>query len=209
MHVLRKSKPFFTVCESTRYGPTCSLECADSCVNNTCNNYTGSCMYGCQEGFYGYQCDRDCYSCPTGCDRITGECIGDCPVGRFGKICNKTCSKDCKNRCNKNNGSCVEGCVPGNFWDFCNETCDDRCFSCCESRTENSKNILIFEKKKPAIFQTYLLFFILRCWMLTMSNVDFTVKPMQDSCTENLSFLIGVCVVLCISVVVNGCTITW
>lgn len=75
-HVLRKSKPFFTVCESTRYGPTCSLECADSCVNSTCNNYTGSCMYGCQEGFYGDQCDRDwSYSCPTGCDRITGECI--------------------------------------------------------------------------------------------------------------------------------------
>lgn len=160
-HVLRKSKPFFTVCESTRYGPTCSLECADSCVNSTCNNYTGSCIYGCQEGFYGDQCDRDCYSCPTGCDRITGECIGDCPVGGFGKFCNKTCSKDCKNRCNKNTGSCKEGCVFGNFGDFCNETCDDRCLSCCESRTENSKNMLIFEKKTRYISNISIIFYSL------------------------------------------------
>lgn len=51
-----------------------------------------------------------------------------------------------KNTCNKNNGSCVEGCVPGDFGDFCNETCDDRCLSCCESRTDNSKHTLLFEK---------------------------------------------------------------
>lgn len=116
-------------------------------------------MYGCQERFYGDQCDIDCNSCPTGCDRITGQCIGDCPVGMFGEFCNKTCSEYCKNRCNKSTGSCEEGCVPGSIGDFCNETCDDRCLSCCESRTDNiySKNILIFEK--TAIFQTYLLFF--------------------------------------------------
>lgn len=60
-----------------------------------------------------------------------------------------------------------------------------------------------------AIFQTYLLFYF-SLLHVTLKNVDFfLVKTRQDSCTENLSILIGVCVVLCISVVVNGCTITW
>lgn len=157
MHEL-KSTLFFTVCDTTHYGPTCSLECADSCVNNTCNNTTGSCMYGCQERFYGDQCDIDCNSCPTGCDRITGQCIGDFPIGMFGEFCNKTCSEYCKNRCNKNTGSCEEGCVSGNFGDLCNETCDDRCLFCCESRTDNSKHRLYFFFLNYAIFQTYLLF---------------------------------------------------
>lgn len=148
------------------------MECSVNCLNNTCNSSTGSCIYGCQEGFYGGECDRDCDSCPTQCDRMTGQCIGECPEGRFGEFCNKTCSEDCKNKCNKTTGSCEEGCVLGNFGDFCNKTCDAQCLSSCDHKTEN-------------------------------------IKPMQDSCLENLSTLIGVCVILSISVVVNGCTITW
>lgn len=148
------------------------MECSVNCLNNTCNSSNGSCIYGCQEGFNGEECGRDCDSCPTQCDRKTGQCIGECPEGRFGEFCNKTCSEDCKNKCNKTTGSCEEGCVLGNFGDFCNKTCDAQCLSSCDQETEN-------------------------------------IKPMQDSCSENLSILIGVCVVLSISVVVNGCTIAW
>lgn len=37
----------------------------------------------------------------------------------------------------------------------------------------------------------------------------FIVKLLQDSTSENKIILIGVIVILCISVAVNGCTITW
>lgn len=39
--------------------------------------------------------------------------------------------------------------------------------------------------------------------------LSFTVKQWQDSISENKFILIGVTVILCISVAVNCCTITW
>lgn len=70
-------------------------------------------------------------------------------------------------------------------------------------------SIDFYLKKKPLNSKHiyYYLFFDVGCKQRKLFR--FKVKPRQDSCTEILSILIGVCVVLCISVVVNGCTITW
>lgn len=73
--------------------------------------------------------------------------------------------------------------------------------------TTVSIDFIFFFKLRNISNISIILFFVVTCNI--EKCLDFTVKPMQDSCTENLSILIGVCVVLCISVVVNGCTITW
>ena len=40
------------------YGVNCSVECG-TCVNNeVCHHINGSCLKGCDKGFYGQRCDQ-------------------------------------------------------------------------------------------------------------------------------------------------------
>lgn len=40
------------------YGKNCRNACSMHCVNETCNIFNGSCVYGCEEGFSGDRCDK-------------------------------------------------------------------------------------------------------------------------------------------------------
>lgn len=106
----------FTVCDATHYGFACSLGCSSNCLNNTCDNITGSCIL-----------------------------TGDCQVGKFGEMCRNICSEYCRNGCLKVTGICRDGCNVGKFGEFCNETCDARHKACCNQDTRKCKSKSIFE----------------------------------------------------------------
>lgn len=99
-----------TPCNGNSYGPNCSLTCGkclrvkakikvrdvfNSNHNNgdACNRETGACLYGCQPGYtgincespcepgwFGLNCSQRCPQCPEGrsctCDPVTGQCTG-------------------------------------------------------------------------------------------------------------------------------------
>ena len=45
-------------CDNRMYGVNCSEECG-TCINNeVCHHINGSCLKGCDKGFYGQRCDQ-------------------------------------------------------------------------------------------------------------------------------------------------------
>ncbi|WAR16664.1 PTPRS-like protein [Mya arenaria] len=119
-------------------------------INGYCNN-------GCQDGYWGdncnkkcmytkcYRCDRtngyicecrpgyygiDCESwCGTNCDTCdkTKGCLS-CKDDYWGSTCNKKCIINC-NVCSKSNGQC-NSCVNGYWGRFCDDKCGSQCKTC-------------------------------------------------------------------------------
>ncbi|XP_061194979.1 multiple epidermal growth factor-like domains protein 10 [Saccostrea echinata] len=112
-------------------------------------------VYGCNSGFYGYNCSLSCPN-PTCryCDIKDGVCQGckpgyqghqcelpcnryyygdackkrcACPEGTFGNYCKQNCSVNCgvPKTCNRTTGECQGGCQPG--WEGLQ--CDQSCSS--------------------------------------------------------------------------------
>uniref|UniRef100_A0A8W8MSG1 Multiple epidermal growth factor-like domains 10 n=1 Tax=Magallana gigas TaxID=29159 RepID=A0A8W8MSG1_MAGGI len=85
-------------CKERWYGVNCSQLCIGHCRDNTtCNHVTGQCDKGCDAGWTGLKCDRECVD------------------GTYGYACVKNCSGHCQNEssCNKQTGYCDRGCNPG------------------------------------------------------------------------------------------------
>ena len=40
------------------FGERCRYPCSKHCLNKTCNEVTGNCLYGCEMRFYGDKCDK-------------------------------------------------------------------------------------------------------------------------------------------------------
>lgn len=107
-------------CDSSQYGPDCSLNCSVYCKNG-CSRDSGTC-YSCIEGHYGDACDKKCGpGCVSGCNRYKGSCVcrpgwqGDrcdeCSQLYYGTSCNYKCSQNCiSGTCFAHNGSCDVGC---------------------------------------------------------------------------------------------------
>eukprot|EP00105_Crassostrea_gigas_P008584 XP_011423194.1 PREDICTED: cell death abnormality protein 1 [Crassostrea gigas] len=212
------------------------MECSAHCSNITCNNITGLCTFGCQAGFYGEKCDRDCSSCPTGCGNFTGRCFGDCPVGKFGVSCDKACNQGCKDGCMRDSGvcnRCMDGtygdlcdkscgtcptgcdrisgrcrgdCPVGMFGEFCNKTCSQHCRNGCIRLTGSCNDGCTVGKLGDFCNETCDARHEACCNQDTCTR---HFKQSQVPNTDNRSSLYVVITVLCISLLVNIITITW
>lgn len=69
----------------------CSKYCQKSVNMVSCNNVTGACLQGCQDGWYGDQCQNMCaQNCiDKECDRTTGHCTKGCSPGWKGFTCSE------------------------------------------------------------------------------------------------------------------------
>ncbi|XP_061168084.1 multiple epidermal growth factor-like domains protein 11 [Saccostrea echinata] len=111
------------------------------CNNSKClygSDYCGQdrgCLYGCQPGFSGKNCDRTCSSGCIECDWDGHhESCTMCEPGRYGSGCTEICSKNCKinqSKCDQF-GRCIYGCNLGWRGDKCEEQdCDfENCVRC-------------------------------------------------------------------------------
>jgi len=104
---------------------TCSTTCLNvTCLDDACSNcdvINETCLHGCQQGWYGLQCENACpLHCATNnltssvCDQHDGACLNGCNPGHFGSGCNVTCATGCYGkRCDRVTGECVNGCLAG------------------------------------------------------------------------------------------------
>ena len=49
---------FLKGCIDGRYGNDCSKNCSQFCRNQTCEQNTGICAYGCLKGYTGGECNQ-------------------------------------------------------------------------------------------------------------------------------------------------------
>ncbi|XP_052692845.1 multiple epidermal growth factor-like domains protein 10 [Crassostrea angulata] len=204
-------------CTPGRFGEICVQICSSGCKNGTCDQKTGICLYGCKQNWsgdycnicestrYGPTCSLECAdSCVNStCNNYTGSCMYGCQEGFYGDQCDRDCYS-CPTGCDRITGECIGDCPVGRFGKLCNKPCSKDCKNRCNKNTGSCEEGCVFGNIGDFCNETC----DDRCLSCCDSKTD-NIKPRQDSCTENLSILIGVCVILCISVLVNGCTITW
>ena len=119
-------------CKPGYYGADCSSACI-GCNNEKCEKGTGTCIDGCQDGFFQlspgpcYKCFKTCTMCST--DTICSVC----QAGFYGPRCNTSCSGCIDGNCDINSGSCSLGCNSGFYTDsstgHCPQ-CQTNCTTC-------------------------------------------------------------------------------
>ncbi|XP_046556765.1 protein draper-like [Haliotis rubra] len=117
--------------ENCRPGPNKTAVSVLECDQNTsincipkCDNNTGDCIHGCNDGWYGENCSSRCNrKCANMSCTDSGSCAAGCAPGYAGTDC--SCFENCiLDVCHPNNGSCVKGCINGYYGTFCNISCD-------------------------------------------------------------------------------------
>ena len=81
--------------EKNMYTETCDKECPKNCLDgeteHLCDFSTGKCNLGCQLGFFGEECKKECGEhcivTDTNCERDTGKCTQGCDTGFQGDRC--------------------------------------------------------------------------------------------------------------------------
>ncbi|XP_053387668.1 cell death abnormality protein 1-like [Mercenaria mercenaria] len=87
-------------CVENRYGKifdyyTCGNICPERCLNQACDDDTGNCLYGCQDGYWGPTCSATCSdNCiESKCYSENGFCSRGCIKGFEGERC--SCPQNC------------------------------------------------------------------------------------------------------------------
>lgn len=135
-----------SVCDSCGigyYGETCNQNCSVHCKlfdrNQTCYKDIGTCIYGCEDGYWGKDCGK---TCPPECNNslcniTSGDCLDGCNEGFHGYHCTKQCGSNCANRkCNRLDGLCSDGCKLG--WSGLN--CTESCLSYCQECDQHNSS---------------------------------------------------------------------
>lgn len=119
----------------TRYGGCC--KCSDHCKGGVinCDNTNGTCLEGCEPGYYGDKCLEKCSDYCAGNGTICNSTTGECPLG---------CKKDwyfstCKYGCSLMNPHCTQ-CYTfkdnyNNFESGTCSTCSDGYYRSCHAST--------------------------------------------------------------------------
>ncbi|XP_062577544.1 uncharacterized protein LOC134239388 [Saccostrea cucullata] len=102
-------------CHFQHYGDNCA-PCSEKCLNQECDAFNGSCIYGCSNNLlkpphccvdykYGPSCAFDCGHCKDGkpCSKTNGTCFDGCEAGWTGILCLKISSSagDADEDCSK------------------------------------------------------------------------------------------------------------
>lgn len=95
-------------CAVGYFGTYCQSSCSQGCKNNLCAKDTGTCIDGCEPGYFndGELCLRCPYRCASCNDENT--CI-NCKSGYWGLQCQNDCPTECLS-CDTE-GRCIEGKV--------------------------------------------------------------------------------------------------
>lgn len=145
-------------CAPGYFGENCARQCGH-CRRGYCDQATGTCQFGCNDGFYGDSCEKPCpqncmvcnqtdgeclmcrelmwgsqcgYSCPPNCAFChvsTGKCL-ECVEGFHGENCDEPCGHCVGGMCIKDTGYCDYGCEDGWFGGNCNLQCFQNCSKC-------------------------------------------------------------------------------
>ncbi|XP_053391045.1 multiple epidermal growth factor-like domains protein 10 [Mercenaria mercenaria] len=120
------------ICDGDFYTATCTLPCSLHCSalpgSPKCNINNGICLNGCDNGYWGVNCDNRCYEgCNSDtCNQSDGFC-DNCTRTHYGHACQNRCSEHCVDNdassavCYKLNGTCLYGCQDG----YGGKTCED------------------------------------------------------------------------------------
>lgn len=212
-------------CVDGYWGPACDSQCPANCEEPTCTRTMGYCV-SCKSGYLGGACTLKCpmYCIEGVCDKSNGSCIKGCTAGQYGDTCNNTCSFGCVGEtCDQQSGTCNAGCKQnwtGRLCDGCDSnhyglSCSFVCNSDCVNDTCNGTNGFCTLGCKTGFYGNKC---DRQCTCCPSGCDRFTgrcngdcqnVKQSQVPSTENRSSLYVVIAVLCISLVVNICTITW
>ncbi|XP_025109242.1 epidermal growth factor receptor-like isoform X2 [Pomacea canaliculata] len=140
-------------CAEGLYGIRCEKRCSPGCRGG-CNQTTGRCLQGCDEGWTGDNCIEPCPDHLYGpnCVHPCGHCLGDvpcapssgicttgCEAGLYGPRCDKVCEHyyygaGCTKRCgrcrllqpcNAATGLCSGGCEAGWYGTHCDQACSN------------------------------------------------------------------------------------
>ncbi|KAH3875412.1 hypothetical protein DPMN_038677 [Dreissena polymorpha] len=80
-------------CANDWWGANCASVCGN-CKGDKCNQDTGACASGCDDGYYSLTCTTPCrYSGCQACDNL-GECVS-CKQGKYDTLCSLNCSDKC------------------------------------------------------------------------------------------------------------------
>ena len=112
-------------CVKAFWGPACSLNCPQTCIESDCDSYTGECLQGCEKRFWGDNCEKDCTTncLEFDCHRFNATCKQGCINGYYGMNCAIRCPDHClNNTCFKATGTCTRGCEA----DYTGDRCDTR-----------------------------------------------------------------------------------
>ncbi|WAR29618.1 MEG11-like protein [Mya arenaria] len=105
-------------CRAGYYGSTCTQTCPGDCRENPvdgltyCDFSTGECLHGCNDGFFGEQCELECSENCAGqvtvCRR-DGYCTNGCVDNHYGSFCGEMCNSSCTdNQCDRVEGICMD-----------------------------------------------------------------------------------------------------
>lgn len=132
-------KLIFTECDGGTFGPRCINMCGQCAQNEHCHHINGSCLNGCDPGFYENQCIKSklCtqYSKYIHCKYLQETYmliynkykwkhihtiiyfvfLSVCETGKYGIDCQQRCSAFCHTSgiCHHITGACKDGCKSG------------------------------------------------------------------------------------------------
>ena len=129
-------------CEIEFYGDSCEKNCSENCKTDNgfhkCHKVDGSCLYGCNDGFWTATCTAVCArECADQmCNETNGVCLNGCTANYHGDLCLSECSPHCLNMsssirvCNETTGDCVGQCQDGWYASNCSLRCNvsDNCY---------------------------------------------------------------------------------
>ena len=108
------------------------MDTCDTCKNGACSQYTGLCLDGCIDGWYGDKCELRCDTCIR-CLQNSGLCR-ECPAEKYGSLCQHNCSNQCMptedgyKSCDINTAACASlACVQGYYGPDCETRCHSNC----------------------------------------------------------------------------------
>ncbi|KAK3091329.1 hypothetical protein FSP39_018982 [Pinctada imbricata] len=152
------------VCSLGFFGQNCEKQCGN-CKRNICERTTGACVYDCNEGWHGPQCNRPCLNNCLMCEKQTGECIM-CKGRLWGESCTLNCKENC-DFCNITTGECVE-CKVGYY----GKTCQEKCGNCQQEACDKDTGQCLYQCKDG--------YFGLKCDNKCLENC--TRCSFRDSC---------------------------
>ncbi|XP_052216215.1 platelet endothelial aggregation receptor 1-like [Dreissena polymorpha] len=110
--------------------------CSDTCKHSTgrvCDVMGGSCLNGCDDSFYGIDCNMTCpdtfnKAISRLCDVFNGSCSQECVHGYYGSHCDMMCLNTCNSianmpSCHSESGTCLAGCLKGFYGQKCSYMC--------------------------------------------------------------------------------------
>ncbi|WAR16435.1 TENX-like protein [Mya arenaria] len=123
-------------CADGTYGNLCNERCAENCLNDSCDQDSGTCTC---ENEYNFQdstcvriiCPANCYTCTS-----SNNCNACVDEHYYGDTCEHECNK-CRSEttCRKSDGYCQTECADGLSGDTCDTPCNDGCARCKRNQT--------------------------------------------------------------------------